>query len=190
MAATNWIADTNPFGLEAPPDWWLQQLHNFDAQLVLLPSRWKAEYLLARRRQQTAGLGDVAMLDNQHPDTNMCYQHQVLPIAPLRWRGGVAMAWTQGSLTSLLDDLRRRDTWAHTEAGRNPDAAWQAVEAKEAAQEARDRLDLRDKFYHMGRDAWRSMMARTGSRNKRASDGFERKRQIASTPTGGRTITP
>lgn len=186
----NWIADTNDFGLESPPDWWLQQLLDFDRALVLLPSRKNPEYLLARRRELTAGLGDVAMLDNKQPDTNMCYQHHVLPIAPLKWKANVARVWTQGALDSLLADLRSRDAWALGGGpGGNPDAAWMAVEANEAAEKRHDRAALRDKFYHMGRDAYRSLKARTGQRNKRASDYHGVARPTTATGTG-RIIIP
>jgi hypothetical protein len=110
--AVNWIADTNSFKLEEPPSWFMQALYDFDHQLVLLPSRKKAEYLLARRRSLTAGMGDVAMLDNKAPDTYMCYTHGVIPIAPLRWKDNTAKVWSQTALDSLLAELRSRDAWA------------------------------------------------------------------------------
>jgi hypothetical protein len=169
--AANWIADTNTFKLEQPPEWWMQRLYDFDHQLVLLPSRKKAEYLLARRRQLTAGLGDVAMLDNQDPDTNMCYAHGVIPIAPLRWKDNTAKVWSQATIDALLAELRGRDSWAlGAGPGGDPDAAWKAVEYAEALQARKDQQSLREKFYHMGRDAYRSLKARSGQRNKRASD--------------------
>jgi hypothetical protein len=171
---TGWIADKNRWNLECPPNWFLTGLTNYDAQLVLIPSRKRAQYLLCRRRSLTAGLGDVAMVDNQHPDTNMCYAYGVLPIAPLRWtktNTDVGM-FTQANLSSLIETLKARDAW---EAGggplaHDPDAVWKTMEAAEAAQEAKDDRALWEKFYHMGRDGWRSLTARTGARNKRASD--------------------
>lgn len=171
MPATNWIGDRNTFRLEEPPAWFMQALWDFDHQLVILPSRKKAEYLLARRRQLTAGMGDVALMDNKAPDTYMCYTHGVIPIAPLRWKDNSTRMWTQAALDSLLTELRGRDAWA-LGAGPdgNPDAAWQAVEAAEARQKQKDHRALREKFYQLGRDAYRSLQARTGQRNKRASD--------------------
>ena len=171
MGATNWIADRNTFRLEEPPAWFMQGLYDFDHMLVLIPSRVKAEYLLARRRQMTAGMGDVAMMDNKAPDTYMCYQHGVLPIAPLRWKNNSARMWTQAALQSLLTELRGRDAWAlGAGPGGDPDAAWKAVEYAEAIAARKDRRALREKFYQLGRDAYRSLKARTGQRNKRASD--------------------
>ena len=49
MDCKNYIADRNPFNLLPPPEWWLQQLYDYDAQLVVVPSRQDAVYRLARR---------------------------------------------------------------------------------------------------------------------------------------------
>ena len=171
----NYIEDTNRFHLPTPPEWFLKQLFDYDALLVLVPSRIKVKgekpaYLLCRRRQHSAGLGDVAMLDNKHPDTNMCYAHGIVPIAPLRFNNG-ATGFTQQGCTSLINELKSRDNWAISGGPTgNADAIWQQVEANEAAEERKARMGMRDTFYHMARDAYRSLKARTGQRNKRASD--------------------
>src|SRR5690554_362810 len=104
-----WIADENRWGLETPPDWWLRRIYDFDPYLRIVPSRFANQYLLARKRQLTAGLGEVAMVGNQHPDTLMCMQHGLLPIAPLKWKDDATGKFTEGTLTSLLDELRARD---------------------------------------------------------------------------------
>lgn len=172
----NWIADTNRFKLPAPPGWFLKRLFDHDALLVIIPSRIKVEgeppgYLLCRRRVTSAGLGDVAMLDNKHPDTNMCYVHGVVPIAPLRFNNG-ARTFTAAACDSLIRDLKARDTWAISGGPQgDADKVWQAVEDAEAAQAALDKANMRDMFYHMARDAWRSLKARTGQRNKTPFDG-------------------
>lgn len=111
------------------------------------------------------------MLDNKHPDTNMLYQHGLLPLANLNFGG----TWTT---ETLFAQLRARDTWAITggptsqlrNAGEALERLASTMDDAEAAIEQKDRRDLKDKFYHMGRDAWRSMQARIGTRNKRASD--------------------
>ena len=171
----NYIEDTNRWNLPTPPDWFLQRLYDFDALLVLIPSRKKVKkerpaYLLCRRRLHSAGFGDVAMLDNKHPDTNMCYQHSVVPIGPLRFKNN-QVAFTQTGLDSLITELKARDMWALTG---GPDGSsekvWESVEYAEALQRRKERHNLRDKFYHMARDAYRSLKARTGQRNRRASD--------------------
>lgn len=170
-AHPNWIPDTNRFKLERPTDTFLTGLYEYDPMLVIVPSRFTRHYLLCRRRQFSAGLGDVAMIDNKHPDTNMCYGYGIVPIRPLKFGSGV-INWSEANLQSLLADLRSRDTWAHTGGplGTNPDAAWQHVEAVEARQTALQRRSFKDDMRHRARDAWRSLQARAGWRNKRASN--------------------
>lgn len=171
---TGWIEDLNKFKLERPPDWFLTGLTTYDAMLVLIPSRFKRQYLLCRRRQFTAGLGDVAMMDNKHPDTNMCYGYHVLPIAPLRWEKSKTDTgmFTQPNLDSLIETLKERDAWAVREQLGSKDeyAVADAWMQSEFDREKKADAALFDKFYHMGRDAWRSLTARVGARNKRASD--------------------
>lgn len=173
--ATNYIEGENPFGLGAPPDWWLQRLFDFDHMLVMFPSKRTRQYILARRRLHSVGIGDVAMLDNKHPDTNFCYMHGLVPInMPLRVAPGAVSPWTEASSADVLTALRLRDTWAFTgganaKDGKEYAAADAVAEDDEKARRALKR-NTRDMFYHRARDAWRSMMARIGSRSKRASD--------------------
>lgn len=167
----NWIEDTNKWKLERPADSFLAGLYTYDPMLVIVPSRFTRHYLMCRRRQYSAGLGDVAMVDNKHPDTNMCYAYGLVPIRPLKFGSGV-ISWSDANLQSLLADLRSRDTWAHTGGpeGNNLDAAWQFVEEQERLQAQAQQLTFRDNMRHRARDAWRSLTARIGARNRRASD--------------------
>lgn len=153
VAAPNWIADINPFNLSEPPAWWLAKLYDFDHMLVLIPSRKQSKYMLARRRQLTAGIGDVAMLDNKNPDTLMLYSHQAVPVGYLNFSGN----WT---IDSLLADLKARDVWAHGGA----DKVIAIVEDAEADAEIKRHRELRDNMDHRARDAYRSLKARTGQR--------------------------
>lgn len=162
-AFSNWIPDTNRWNLPAPPQEALTKLREFDAQLVVLPSRFTRHYLLARRRLHSAGIGDVAMLDNKHPDTNMLYGYGLLPVSTIKSASG-NFTWDATSIENIIAALRRRDTWSLTERTKDPDAAWKAVEEFEKAQEQKAARELRDKFYHMGRDAYRSLKARIGER--------------------------
>ena len=183
MTATNWIADENKFGLAQPPDWWLQWLFDFDHRLVVLPSRKsRTSYLLAIRRLHSVGLGDAAMLDNSHPDTNMCYVHGLLPISPLHITG--TNPFTEATAATLIAKLRARDTWdtGSKAAAQDGEVYAAAVEAAEVEQKKRDKAALRESFFHRGRDAWRSLTARTGARNKRASD-FHGVARASKTPT-------
>ena len=173
--AVNYIADTNRWKLPEPPSWFLKRLYDYDPMLVLIPSRVRPQgvpprYLLCRRRQHSVGLGDVARLDNKHPDTNMCYGYHVVPIAPLQFNRNVN-SFTEAACESLIRELKGRDTW-RISGGHNgdADAIWQKVEADEKAADDKRRKDLKSDFKHRARDAWRSLKARTGQRSKRASD--------------------
>jgi hypothetical protein len=172
----NWIEDQNPSNLPKPPAMALKMLWDFDSKLVVMPSRnrpvvgERPHYLLCRRAQYSAGLGKEAVMENKHPDTWACMQHSLVPIAPIRSRSGDNL-WTVENVGLLIRELKARDTWAVSGGpDGNGDAVADAVEAMEASQEARERATMRDNFHHMARDAYRSILARTGSRNKRASD--------------------
>lgn len=158
----NWIAGDNPHHLEQPPDWWLRGLSDFDDQLVVLPSLQRPVYILARRLQHTSGLGDLAVVAH-YSDTTMLIKHKVVPVAPFEHKAG---PWSMESLETILRELNARDTWRY----KDSDAAVNEIEQYEAAQEAKRQKALRDDFDARARDAWRSLKARTGQRNKRASD--------------------
>jgi len=172
---SQWIEDRNRFKLPVPPPWWQNKLREFDHMLVLMPSRFGRHYVLARRRQFSAGLGDVAMLDNKHPDTNMCVTNGCVPVATLNWKAG-ASTFNEADMNNILDALRRRDTWGLSggptsevgEAGL--DRLVDAIEEREKEQAKKEQAGLREMFYNLGREAYRALKARTGQRNKRASD--------------------
>lgn len=170
----NYIEDVNRFDLPTPPEWFLKRLWDFDAELVLIPSQREvvgvpAAYLLCRRRLYSLSMSDTVMFDNKNPDTNMCHVHKLLPIGPLRFNNGCS-TFTEAACDSLLKDLAARDMWAVTGRDKDPDAAWKLVEDNEQATKDKERRNLREHFYHLGRDAYRSLKARTGQRNKRATD--------------------
>ena len=175
QAHVNYVEDVNRWHLPTPPAWFLARLFDFDPDLMLVPSRTlivgeRPAYLLCRRRRRSAGFGDVAMLDNKHPYTNMCYTLGVVPIGPLRFKEGVN-TFTQQGLVSLLDELRGRDNWRVTGGDLSKgEMLADMVEAQECKDEQAQRASFKDAIAHMARDAYRSLKARTGQRNKRASD--------------------
>lgn len=173
---TNWIEDRNRFKLPTPPAWALKMLWDFDHLLVIVPSRMnppqgeRPGYLLCRRAVLSAGLGKEALMENQHPDTWMCQEHSLVPIGPLRWKSG-DQTWRQNDVEGLLRELRSRDTWAISGGpDGNADAIVDQIEEMEKKAAEAQRASIFDSFYHRGRDAWRSMQARIGARNHRASD--------------------
>lgn len=158
------IAD-NP-RMEVPPAWFLARLHDYDADLVLLPSRMKPfAYVLARRSRVTAGLTAKAIEDTiTQLDTKMCFTYGLVPICILFKHGSVWNADT------VLNRLKARDTWAHG----GGDALADRLEAEETQANCGGRGDkdcacgyhaaLKDRLRAQSREAWKSYQYRTGQR--------------------------
>jgi hypothetical protein len=70
----------NP-NMPVPPAHFLAPIHDYDAMLVILPSRQQPfTYVVARRRQLTAGL-KFLKVDEQTPvDTVMCLENDCIPV--------------------------------------------------------------------------------------------------------------
>lgn len=154
----NWLQTPNPFKLAPPPQWWLQQLHDYDALLVVFPSQIRMAYILARRRtasnamaelnrldkdtvRQTAGLDGAIMADH-----NLIYVRHLIGNT-IRQQG-------------IFQWLRDCDTVANG----GGDVIAARLEETEAQRTARKRATMIDDIDHRARDAWRSYQARTGRR--------------------------
>jgi hypothetical protein len=173
----------NRFGLEKPPDWWLQKLHDFDSMLVVIPSRQQPLYRIARRRQFSKGLGTGALLDNSR-DTAMLAHYALVPVTTMiRY----AQAW---DADSVIQKLKDRDTWALSggpmsgrSAQERADRVANAIEAHEQEQDKRTREGMRADLDYRSRDAWRSYQARTGQRSRPTTqDGTRNRPSSGSTP--------
>ena len=147
--------------MAVPPTYWLQRLYDFDDMLVVFPSfKVPFAYVLARRRQLTAGLTDVVTqvaAELVNPDTVACLNHGLVPVS-LIYRTGEA--W---HIDNILQSLRARDIWAHGGADKFADKLDEADNARERQTHAA----VRDDMYNRAGDAWRSYQARTGQRNHR-----------------------
>lgn len=96
----NWLEDENPMNLPAPPQAWLQKLHDFDDSLVVLPSRQMYCYRLAQRRTPDRKSHLVHHLAADS-DSNMLARYGLVPvtsiIATCKWDNPV-----------MWEDLRQR----------------------------------------------------------------------------------
>lgn len=152
-----WIGITfipdNP-RMEIPPAWFLQQLHDFDGDLVMLPSRMRPfAYVLARRRRFSAGLTDRAVEDSlTNTDTRMCLKYGLVPVS-LVFKTGPT--W---DADRILRTLKARDLWAHGGADKVADM----LEEQEAAEKQKLRQQIRDDMWNRSGDAYRSYKFRTG----------------------------
>jgi len=151
----NYIDDNQ--NMEVPPAYWLQRLYDFDADLVVFPSRYRPfAYVLARRQRHSAGVESKALAATiAQPDTKLCLERGLVPVS-LIFRTGVT--W---SIDNIIAQLAARDIWAHGGGEAAADLA-DAAEADAAAFEAKK---TRDDMYNRSGDAWRSYQARTGASN-------------------------
>jgi hypothetical protein len=174
MPDTNYITDRNPFSLAKPPSWWLRGLHAFDHDLVILPSRRKMLFVVARRRRLSRSLGaavdrKLALADPDHTfDSALCDTYGLIYVTSLLCTGG----WTEANLQIMLDALDRRDTWKH--GGPLDDDAQRkalfeggsrlAKQLDQQDEDARQHINraVRDDLYQATGDAWRSRQARRG----------------------------
>jgi hypothetical protein len=161
--------------METPPAWFLQALHDYDAELVLFPSRAKPfAYVIARRcRLGRRGLtGNAIAQTITQPDTKMVMAHGCVPVCLMFKHGPV---W---KVEGILASLRARDIWRHGGADQVADDL-EAAEAKEVA----DRREAkREELWHLSGEAYRSYQARTGQSTLKTVG-----RASSSTPTGGVT---
>ena len=141
-----------------PPAYWLQRLYDFDNMLVVFPSKHLPHaYVLARRRQLTAGVTDKALVDTlDQPDTKFCLLNGLVPVS-LIFRTGVT--W---SIDNIIADLKSRDIWAHGGGEKVADT----LDAADAVQQKQLKAENRDRAWHESGDMWRSWQARTGQRTR------------------------
>jgi hypothetical protein len=179
-----WIGITyipdNP-KMETPPAWFLQQLHDYDGDLVLFPSISKPfAYVVSRRRRFSRwSQAEKDVITN--PDTQRCIHYGLIPVCLMFKHGPV---W---SADAILQKLKARDLWAHGGGEKVADML-EAQEAKEVADRSKAK---REELYHLSGDAWRSFQARTGQRvvNPGPSPtGAATKSPSGSIPTGAGKI--
>lgn len=164
----NWIPDVNKYRLAKPPDWFLKQMWDLDAALVILPSRNRQVYLLGRRRELSQR---VPMLVEQFKKDTAADPRSKGLDADLIASSNLVMVDTIGGNVRgswsplLLQALKERDMWGTG----GVDAYIAQMEAREQKAADLKRTQLLDDIDHRARDAWRSYQARTGERNQRGT---------------------
>lgn len=148
--------------LEAPSAYFLQRLSDFDNMLVVFPSKKvPGAYVIARRRQFSAGLSDKAIEQGiTQPDTIICLQNGLVPVC-LMYKTGPS--WNPDP---IIETLKARDLWAVG----GGDAAADLLEAQEDAAKAKLSAEIRDDQWNRSGDAYRSYKARTGQSTIRHND--------------------
>ena len=165
----HYITDRNSFSLTKPPDWWLAGMAAFDPDLVLMPSRFRAVHMLTRRVKYSRGLGPLGIGHVLDADTQMFIEYGVVPVCWIDCAN-----WSMGALTGMLDGLRARDTYEFDGPLDESDQkramfegetkATKAVDARDAAREAKIAAENHDNVYNATGDAWRYRQHLTGER--------------------------
>lgn len=185
---TNWLLDDNRFRLAKPPQWFLQMLWDFDALLVIVPSRLRPVYLLARKRNFTlrapmmCKAQDQVMRDTRGSDGDLLAAHGLLPVDSIIPRRGATIHGTWSP--DIIEGLRERDIVAAGGAHKYADR----LDAQDDALTARRRDTVADNLQHRAADGFRSLQARTGQRTKLTIPSAP-KRSSSSTVGSGIVIT-
>lgn len=175
---SNWIADNR--NSERPPAYFLQRLFDFDAMLVLMPSREQpGAYVLGRRKQWGKGLTEAA-IDAVYtkPDTKMAILNGTVPVCMVF--KPVSGSWNPDP---LIRTLMARDIWAHGGADKVADM----LEAQEDAEKAAALEASRKEIWDRSGEAWRSYQARTGQSTIRFKDFLPTRRRVAA---NGEVVAP
>lgn len=135
---TNFIRDRNRFQLAPPPAWWLRALLEFDASLVLIPSRVEPLYRIGQRRRwdDRKIATDVA----PHPDTRMMTSYGLVPVTSVISNTG---GWVWSPTVFL--QLKARAGWRQGLTPAQAADAADAVDRKDALDRKIVRSDRLDK---------------------------------------------
>lgn len=99
-AFSNWRGRSNPFGLLAPPDWWLRKLWERDRDLVILPGLSECCYRVGRKSALMKRVRPI--LGNDSETGRMC-RERLIPVVSLR----PDCTWNE----DFFLWLDRHDTW-------------------------------------------------------------------------------
>jgi hypothetical protein len=169
----SYIPDRNPFHLPAPSAWWLRGLAAFDPDLVVLPSRIRPVYLLARRRTLTADVPSTLPIDLD-ADSALLRAHHLLSVTWFASTEGL----TEGLLLYLCQELAARDTWAINGRPMTTDDLKIAflnggvtkytrlIDEADAAARTKLNQSVREDLWHASGEAWRLKQYLTGERSR------------------------
>lgn len=148
----NFIPDHNRFKLAAPPQWWLQKLHDFDDSLVVVPSRQGCYYRLAQRRplQLRENIVNDALF--KESDTRMLASYSLVPVTTII----ANPVWSEW----MFKELEERAPWRQGGA----EKVIKRIEEHELDKELKARRATSENLAYRAKDGWKSYQARTGQR--------------------------
>lgn len=152
---TNYIPDQNKFRLAGPPSWWLRKLWDFDASLVVVPSRQECVYRLAQRRKLNLPEHLVNDALFQQSDTQMLASYGLIPVTSI-------LATANWSNPYLFVELANRAP--HRQGG------WEKVirevEDAEHQEEVKKQEKVEDMKNILAKDGWRLYQQKQGLRSQ------------------------
>lgn len=150
---SNFIAGPNPFSIARPPQWFLNDMLQFDPALVIFASQEQPCYQIARRIQGKRH----AKPSDKHPDTVVFATHNLHPVGRL-----LPSPFTRWGPT-ILADLRARDV----DAFGGGDKAADRLDAFDQEEEDQFFASLDDHLDYVTRDAWSYKTKQHHSRSER-----------------------
>lgn len=150
----NYIVDINPFSLAGPPKWWLSQLWDFDASLVVIPSRQGFYYRLTQRRKPNLSANIVNDALFKESDTKMLARYSLVPVTTI-------LATANWSNPYLFEELRNRAPWRLGGA----EKVTKEIEDQELKAEFDKRMQTDDMLTDVSKDAWKLYQKKIGLRS-------------------------
>lgn len=149
--ASNYIQDTNPFKLAGPPSWWLRLLRDFDASLVVVPSRQTCVYRLAQRRRLNLPehITNDALFNES--DTKMLASYSLVPVTTI-------LPTANWSNPLLFKELGDRAPWRQGGA----EKVNARLDAADAAHEASQARKTDEVITHQAKEGWKRYRKLTG----------------------------
>jgi hypothetical protein len=140
----NYIVDQNKFSLAGPPTWWLSKLWNFDASLVVVPSRQSCVYRLAQRRKLKLPEHIVNDALFNESDTKMLARYSLVPVTTI-------IATANWSNPFMFQELANRAPWMQGGA----EKVVNRIEGQEAADETKRNMATDAHLTEVAKSGWK-----------------------------------
>ena len=156
LIGVNYFPEGMPH-MAVPPEFWLQRLFDYDAELVVFPSRHVPyAYVLARRRRVRVPAMDTILEQTiTQPDTKLCLTRGWVPVTLI-----IRQSQGSWSIDNIISSLQERDIWQHGGGEAYADKLDQIDQAEEDAR----KQALRDDLMNRSGFAWQLYKRRTGQR--------------------------
>ena len=139
----NYIVDVNKFKLAGPPKWWLSKLWDFDASLVVVPSRQDCVYRLAQRRKLKLPEHIINDALFNQSDTQMLASYSLIPVTTI-------IATANWSNPYLFVELANRAP--HRNGG--AEKIINTIESNEAMEETKRNAQTDEMLTEVARSGW------------------------------------